>query len=68
LHDQRQAKAIAQGNAAMFEYQDIFASHLTTAVFIFASIAMLIVNAGSALALGLKDEAPPRVRILPRAI
>jgi hypothetical protein len=53
----------------MFEYQDIFANHLTTAIFIYATVAMLLINAGLALtlALGRQDETPRRARILHRA-
>jgi hypothetical protein len=52
----------------MFDYQDIFSSHLTTVVFVYASVAMLIVNIGSALVLWRQDETPPRVRFLHRTI
>jgi hypothetical protein len=53
----------------MFEYQEIFANHLTMAVFIYATVAMLMISAGLALtlALGRQDETPRRARILYRA-
>jgi hypothetical protein len=53
----------------MFEYQEIFVNHLTMAVFIYASVAMLLINAGLALtlALGRQDETPHRARMLHRA-
>jgi hypothetical protein len=51
----------------LFEFQDIFASHLTTAVFIYATIAMIVANAILALTLSLQDE-KPRARLLHRAV
>ena len=54
----------------MFEYQEIFANHLTMAVFIYATVAMLLIDAGLALtlALGRQDETPRRARILHRVL
>ena len=52
----------------LFEYQDIFASYVTTAVFIYGTIAMIIANAIVALTLSLQDEKPRAVRLLRRAV
>ena len=52
----------------LFEYQDIFASHLTTMVYVYASLAMLMLNAGVVLALSRQTEKPAPLRLLHRAI
>jgi hypothetical protein len=52
----------------LFEFQDIFASHLTTAIFIYATIAMIAANAVLALTLSLQDDKPRAVRLLHRAV
>ena len=51
----------------LFEFQDIFASSVTTAVFVYATAVLLLANAALALVLSLRTE-KPRVRLLPRAI
>ena len=51
----------------LFEFQDIFASNVTTAVFVYGTIALILANAILAFALSLRTE-KPRVRLLPRAI
>ena len=45
----------------LFEYQDIFASQLTTAVFVYATLAMMLINAMVALAVSRPDEKHPRM-------
>ena len=55
-------------SADLFEYQDIFASHLTMMVYVYASLAMLMLNAGVVLALSRQTEKPAPLRLLHRVI
>jgi hypothetical protein len=43
-------------SADLFEYQDIFASQLTVAVFVYATLAMITSNAILALTMSLPDH------------
>jgi hypothetical protein len=45
-------------SADLFEYQDIFASQLTVAVFLYATLVMIASNTVLALAVSLPDPNP----------
>jgi hypothetical protein len=52
----------------LFEFQDIFASNVTTAVFVYATAVLVLANAALAFVLTFRRKKLQAPRILPRAI
>jgi hypothetical protein len=55
-------------SADLFEYQEIFASPIATSVFIYATVALLLINLGVASLCGRHRERAPQVRFYHRTI
>ena len=55
-------------SADLFEYQEIFASPITTSFFIYATAALLLINLGIASLYSRHSERPQRVRFYHRTI
>ena len=55
-------------SADLFEYQEIFASPITTSVFIYATAALLLINLAVASLYSSHVERSPRVRFYHRTI
>jgi hypothetical protein len=54
-------------SADLFEYQEIFASPIATAVFVYATAALLLVSAGAALVYTRRPERGRAIRAFRRA-
>ena len=55
-------------SADLFEYQEIFASPITTSVFVYATVALLLINLGAASLCSRHRERPRQVRLYHRTI
>jgi hypothetical protein len=55
-------------SADLFEYQEIFASPIATSVFIYATVAFLLINLGVASLCGRHRERAPQVRFYHRTV
>ena len=55
-------------SADLSEFQDIFASHLPTVVFVYGTATMMFIHAALALAVNLRQEKPCKVRFVHRHI
>jgi hypothetical protein len=55
-------------SADLFEYQEMFASPIATAVFVYATTALMMIYAGIALFFGRQAERRPPLSAFSRAI
>jgi len=55
-------------SADLFEYQEIFASPITTSVFVYATAVLMLISLGIASFYSRHGERPQRVRFIHRTI